>query len=184
MFFCRVLSLDKLLREKYSSKLPQVNSHNVAALPYSSGTTGLPKGVMITQCSHPEIGDVIPTTKTYQEVTLSVLPFFHIYVFNGILNFSMYNGGHVISLPRFTIEDYIKCLETYRPHSVFVVPSLLLFLITHPEITQDHLSSIKRVICGAAPATKNLIEKFKEKIGRNDCVIDQGINKLLTLVFF
>lgn len=179
----KILGLEKLLRAKYSVKLPTVNPNEVAVLPYSSGTTGLPKGVMLThknlianlmQCDHPQVVDNIPTTETSQEVTLSVLPFFHIYGFNGIMNFLIYLGGHIVTLPRFTVEDYIKCLETYKPHSIFVVPSLLLFLITHPEVSPAHLASIKRVICGAAPATKNLIEKFKEKIGRDDCLISQG----------
>ena len=173
-----------MLNGKYSAKLPLVNPNDVAVLPYSSGTTGLPKGVMLThknlianllQCNHPEIVDNIPTTETTQEIVLSVLPFFHIYGFNGILNFIIYIGGHIVTLPRFTVEDYIKCLETYRPDSIFVVPSLLLFLISHPEVTPSHLSSVTKVICGAAPATKSLIEKFKSKIGRDNCRITQGI---------
>ncbi|XP_051157523.1 uncharacterized protein LOC127279291 [Leptopilina boulardi] len=179
----KVLGLETILKEKYSVKLPEINNNDVAVLPYSSGTTGLPKGVMLThknlisnllQCNNPACVNNIPTTETTQEVTLSVLPFFHIYGFNGILNFLCYLGGHVVTLPRFTVEDYVKCLEKYRPDSIFVVPSLLLFLITHPEVTRDHLSSITKVICGAAPATKSLLDKFKEKIGRDNCLLSQG----------
>jgi acyl-CoA synthetase (AMP-forming)/AMP-acid ligase II len=61
----------------------------------------------------------------------------------------------------------------FQPRVLFVVPSLLLFLASHPAITKEHLSSIDDVICGAAPATKNLIDKFKEKLDR-DVNIRQG----------
>jgi acyl-CoA synthetase (AMP-forming)/AMP-acid ligase II len=54
-----------------------------------------------------------------------------------------------------------------QPTVLFVVPSLLLFLASHPTVRKEHLSSIEKVICGAAPATKNLIDKFKAKVDRD-----------------
>jgi acyl-CoA synthetase (AMP-forming)/AMP-acid ligase II len=60
-----------------------------------------------------------------------------------------------------------------QPTVLFVVPSLLLFLASHPAVTKEHLSSIEKVLCGAAPATKNLIDKFKAKLDR-DIYIRQG----------
>jgi acyl-coenzyme A synthetase/AMP-(fatty) acid ligase len=60
-----------------------------------------------------------------------------------------------------------------QPTVLFVVPSLLLFLASHPAVTKEHLSSIEKVVCGAAPATKNLIDKFKAKLDR-DVNIRQG----------
>lgn len=61
-----------------------------------------------------------------------------------------------------------------QPTYLFVVPSLLLFLASHPAVKTEYLSSIKEVTCGAAPATKGLIDKFKEKVGRTDLTIRQG----------
>jgi len=61
----------------------------------------------------------------------------------------------------------------FQPRVLFVVPSLLLFLASHPAVTREHLSSIDDVVCGAAPATKNLIDKFKAKLDR-DVNIRQG----------
>jgi acyl-coenzyme A synthetase/AMP-(fatty) acid ligase len=58
-------------------------------------------------------------------------------------------------------------IDLSQPTVLFVVPSLLLFLASHPAVTKQHLSSIEKVVCGAAPATKNLIDKFKAKIDRD-----------------
>jgi hypothetical protein len=61
----------------------------------------------------------------------------------------------------------------FQPAVLFVVPSLLLFLASHPTVTKEHLSSIENIVCGAAPATKNLIDKFKAKLEK-DVNIRQG----------
>ena len=109
-----------------------------------------------------------------QDISLTVLPFFHIYGFNGILNKCIQEGLHVVTMPKFTPEDYIKALVQHRPTYLFVVPSLLLFLATHPSVTRDHLSSVKSVTSGAAPATEGLLQKFRQKLDRNDVIIRQG----------
>lgn len=90
------------------------------------------------------------------------------------MNVAVMKGLHLITLPKFTPEDYIKALVEHRPTYLFVVPSLMLFLASHPAVTRDHLSSIKNVTSGAAPATEGLIAKFREKVGREDIHIRQG----------
>lgn len=86
----------------------------------------------------------------------------------------MKEGMHLITLPKFTPEDYVKALIEHRPTYLFVVPSLLLFLASHPGVTKDHLSSITNVTSGAAPCTEGLLQKFREKLGRHDVIIRQG----------
>lgn len=164
-------------------KLPEIRPTDVATLPYSSGTTGIPKGVMLShrslvtniiQLSHPQIVDNSVPSDVFQKTVLTVLPFFHIYGFNTILNYLTYFGSHLITIPKFTPQDYVACLVKYQPTVLFVVPSLLLFLITHPEITAKHLESVKTIFCGAAPMKKGLIDHFFQKINRDDCYISQG----------
>ncbi|PSN40615.1 putative 4-coumarate--CoA ligase 3 [Blattella germanica] len=178
-----IKSFKQLIIEASQDDLPRSSPNDVALLPYSSGTTGLPKGVMLAnrnlvanleQLKHPDMQDHAATTDTTQDVALSVLPFFHIYGFNGILNPCIMNGLHMVSLPKFTPEDYIACVAKYKPTILFVVPSLLLFLASHPAVTKEHLSSVEKVVCGAAPATKNLIDKFKFKVDRDNINIRQG----------
>lgn len=109
-----------------------------------------------------------------QQKALTVLPFFHIYGFNSIMNICLKEGMHLITLPKFTSDDYVKALIKYRPTYLFVVPSLLLFLASHPAVTKEHLASITSVTSGAAPATEGLLQKFRDKLGRRDVIIRQG----------
>lgn len=175
--------MQSLLAQETRADFPEMKPSDVAVLPYSSGTTGPPKGVMLThqnlvanliQCSHNDFDDRTSASQELQKTVFTVLPFFHIYGFNTIMNMSLYRGEHLLTIPRFTPEDYLSCLVKYKPDTLFLVPSLLLFLASHPAIKAEHLSSVTRVICGAAPASKNLIDKFIEKLGRSDCVINQG----------
>lgn len=98
------------------------------------------------------------------------------------MNICMMEGIHLITLPRFTPEDYIKALLEHQPTDLFVVPSLLLFLASHPAVTKDHLKSIISVISGAAPATEGLLQKFREKVGRRDLLIRQGFFPLFMFI--
>ncbi|XP_069687233.1 uncharacterized protein [Periplaneta americana] len=178
-----LLSFKKLLIDSLPADIPKAHPDEIALLPYSSGTTGLPKGVKLShrnlvsnleQIQHPDVLLHRPTTETTQEVVLTVLPFFHIYGFNGILNPTAVFGMHLVSIPKFTPEDYLACIDKFKPTILFLVPSLLLFLASHPGVTKEHLSSIEKVVCGAAPATKNLIDKFKAKVDRDNINIRQG----------
>jgi len=127
----------------------------------------------LEQCIDKELISYVPTTDAYQERVLSVLPFFHIYGFNGILNGVLSHGLHMITIPKFTPESYIECVIKYKPTFLFVVPSLLLFLASHPSVKPEHLSSIKEITCGAAPASKGLIDNFLQK-AQKDIRIRQG----------
>ncbi|XP_044255600.1 probable 4-coumarate--CoA ligase 1 [Tribolium madens] len=177
-----VNSLQSLLMAGHEAELPGINPREIAILPYSSGTTGLPKGVMLShhnlvanlvQGEHPALED-LETKDGKKHTVLTVLPFFHIYGFNGILNLCLKHGSHIVTIPRFTPEDYLKTLVKYKPSFIFVVPSLLLFLASHPAVTKEHLSSIEAVQSGAAPLTEGLLQKFRQKVGRDDILIRQG----------
>lgn len=178
-----VFGFQQLLMEDHQATLPVINPADTAILPYSSGTTGLPKGVELThnnlvanlaQGSHPEFCKFNrPEYAGKTETILTIPPFFHIYGFNAILNSCLKLRNHLVSIPRFIPEDYIQCLVEYRPQFLFVVPSLMLFLATHPKVTEDHLASVETVLVGAAAASLQLQEKFKQKCGR-DVDIAQG----------
>ncbi|XP_047533970.1 probable 4-coumarate--CoA ligase 1 [Vanessa atalanta] len=160
--------LRSLLMADYDADLPTLNCDDVCLIPYSSGTTGLPKGVMLT---HKNLVSNLkqvqaPKMMKYEgekgkgDVVLTVPPFFHIYGFNGILNYNLVLGYHIVSIPKFTPDDYIKCLVEYQPTTLFVVPSLLAFLATHPMVKKEHLQSVETIMVGAAPTTDSMLEKF------------------------
>ncbi|CAB3247236.1 unnamed protein product [Arctia plantaginis] len=163
-----VYGLRPLLMADHKADLPTVNADEVCLIPYSSGTTGMPKGVMLThknlvsnlkQVLHPKFMKY-DGEKGKAEVVLTVPPFFHIYGFNAILNYNLTIGSHLVTMPRFTPDDYIKCLDEYEPTTLFVVPSLLAFLATHPHVKKEHLQSVETIMVGAAPTTDSMLEKF------------------------
>ncbi|GJQ65039.1 hypothetical protein Trydic_g7193 [Trypoxylus dichotomus] len=177
-----VHGFQSLLMADHQADLPGINPQETAILPYSSGTTGLPKGVMLShrnlvsnlvQLKHPALLEERDLEEE-QDTALTVLPFFHIYGFNGILNVCLKEGIHLVTIPKFTPEDYIKALVEHRPSYLFVVPSLLLFLASHPAVTKEHLQSVKDVTSGAASATEGVLQKFRQKIDRKDIIIRQG----------
>ncbi|XP_044743686.1 4-coumarate--CoA ligase-like [Chrysoperla carnea] len=168
-----IFGLESLLTQEYDDvTLPQVKPEDIAILPYSSGTTGLPKGVELThrnlvanlvQNHKKQLESHVPTSDTNQDIGLTVLPFFHIYGFNAILNLSLLAGTHIITLPRFVPEDYLKALVEFKPTMLYLVPSLVLFLATHPAVKKEHLQSVRTIISGGALASRSIIEKFNQK---------------------
>lgn len=102
----------------------EFNVHeDIVVLPYSSGTTGPPKGVSLThynmvanmcQMSHPKVTLLQHDPVEKQETTVAVLPFFHIYAMNTIMTYALQIGAKVVTVPRFEPEMYLKALVTYR----------------------------------------------------------------------
>ncbi|CAG7821495.1 unnamed protein product [Allacma fusca] len=155
----------------------------IAALPYSSGTTGKPKGVMLSHynmvanicegvvsdwCNFHE------TTYDFQEVFGVVLPFFHIYSLNAILLGGLSVGAKVVCLPKFDPDMYIKMLADYKPTFLHTVPPLLGFVATNPEIKNKYLERAHTIICGGAPAGRVLIEKTLERFSFSNPLFQEG----------
>ncbi|MFF3754564.1 4-coumarate--CoA ligase family protein [Streptomyces sp. NPDC002018] len=131
---------------------------DIAALPYSSGTTGVPKGVMLTHRSIAtnlaQLEPVVPMGPG--DRILAVLPFFHIYGLTALMNAPLRHGATVVVLPRFDLDQFLGAIEKYRVNGLYVAPPIVLALAKHPAVAQYDLSSLEYVLSAAAPLDARL----------------------------
>ncbi|KAK8753986.1 hypothetical protein OTU49_006299, partial [Cherax quadricarinatus] len=152
-----------------------IPSETIACMPYSSGTTGKPKGVCIPHSSlsniipiyhNPYTFTVIKADGEHQEEFMGLLPFFHIYGMMTVMSCAMFNGVKLITLPRFEPKSFLEVLKKNRVSCLHVVPPLLQFIASSPVVSAADLDSIHTVICGAAPSYPSAVTMLKEKVSR------------------
>lgn len=146
---------------------------DLVALPYSSGTTGLPKGVMLTHYNLvANLRQMEGLCYFYETDTLiCVLPLFHIYGLVVVLNMGLYTGATVVTMPRFELESFLKALQDYEVSLAHIVPPIVLALSKHPVVDNYRLPKLKTIFSGAAPLGEDLTRACMDRLG---CVVRQG----------
>jgi len=136
-----------------ASQVPVDVRNDLLVVPYSSGTTGVAKGVMITPRAIAANLRQVEHVGFYEEsdVVISVLPFFHIYGLSLILNAGPYFGSTVVTMTRFDLEPFLAALQAFRVTCAPLVPPIVLALAKHPLVERYDLSSLRVILCGAAP---------------------------------
>ncbi len=161
------LTLEDLMGEAQREQAPIDPATHVVVVPYSSGTTGLPKGVMLThrnlvanvmQC-HVALGIEAG------ETTVAFLPFFHIYGMTAVMNGYLSAGGALVTLPRFDLEAFLRLVADHDVSRLFLVPPVVLALAKHPLVEQYDTSSVEQIVCGAAPLGGELGEACATRLG-------------------
>ncbi|XIG80023.1 4-coumarate--CoA ligase family protein [Streptomyces sp. SGAir0957] len=149
---------------------PSVTLHpaeDVAALPYSSGTTGVPKGVMLTHrniaTNLSQLEPCIPMGPG--DRILAVLPFFHIYGLTALMNAPLRQGATVVVLPRFDLDTFLAAIEKHRINALYVAPPIVLALAKHPAVEGYDLSSLRYIISAAAPLDAELAGACSRRLG-------------------
>ncbi|WP_147126363.1 AMP-binding protein [Shimia ponticola] len=149
-----------------------LETHSVV-LPYSSGTTGLPKGVML---SHRNLvvnveQTMVGTDFRAGETTAAFLPFFHIYGMTVLMNMHLAGGGALVTLPRFDLPMFLQISQDVKARRMWVVPPVALALAKHPLVDEYDLSSIEQIFSGAAPLGGELFDALAARLG---CLTLQG----------
>jgi acyl-CoA synthetase (AMP-forming)/AMP-acid ligase II len=147
--------------------------NDLVALPYSSGTTGLAKGVMLTHYNL--IANMCQMDGLdyfdREDILLCVLPLFHIYGLVVVLNMGLHLRATIVVMPRFDFEQFLQAIQKYRVTLSHIVPPIVLKLAKDPLIEKYDLSSLKVIFSGAAPLGSELSNACMERIG---CDIRQG----------
>lgn len=146
---------------------------HLAALPYSSGTTGNPKGVMLT---HQNLVANVAQIRPLQGLRsddriLAVLPFFHIYGMTVLLNAALKARARLIIMPTFDLTEFLANIAEHRCTFAFIAPPVALALAKHPLVDSYDLTSLRGIVSGAAPLDAELGQAVSQRLG---CSVVQG----------
>jgi acyl-CoA synthetase (AMP-forming)/AMP-acid ligase II len=144
--------------------------NDLVTLPYSSGTTGLPKGVML---SHHNLVSELTLASARPDLVfprdsdtlLAFLPFFHIYGIVMFLNFALWRGSTVVTMPRFDLEQFLELVQRYGVTYLHIVPPIVLAMAKHPIIDKYDLSKCEWALSAAAPLGESLAQAFTARLG-------------------
>lgn len=167
MNFDDLMKSTKITSKDYFDTAPANKKEDVALIVCSSGTTGLPKGVQLTQYNILSTLDsqLEPTAVPMGEITLlTVIPWFHAFGCLTLITTTVL-GTTLVYLPRFEEHLFLGAIEKYRVLMAFMVPPLMVFLAKHPLVDKYDLSSLMVLLCGAAPLSKETQDLITERIG-------------------
>jgi acyl-CoA synthetase (AMP-forming)/AMP-acid ligase II len=146
---------------------------DLVVLPYSSGTTGVNKGVMLTHRNLvANLCQGAPALLAGEgERLIAVLPFFHIYGLVVLMAAAVSRGSTLVTMPKFDLEEFLRLLQDHRITRAYVAPPIVVALAKHPLVDKYDLSELKSVFSGAAPLDASMEQACTERLG---CEVIQG----------
>jgi long-chain acyl-CoA synthetase len=142
---------------------------DLALLQYTGGTTGHPKGVMLTHynlVANVQMADAwLFDANESQDVVLGVLPFFHVYGMTTVMNMSIMNGSKMVLVPKFDATEVLKTIHKQQPTLFPGAPTIYIGIMNHPDVEKYDLSSIRACISGSAPLPVEIQQRFEKMTG-------------------
>jgi len=145
--------VDDFIAAPLRTQVPVDLEEFVVVLPYSSGTTGRPKGVMLTHrniVTNVEQKDALNPVAS-EECVIAFLPFFHIYGMTVLMNLFLAKGAKIVTMPRFDLPAFLELVQTHKATRLYIVPPVALALAQHPLVDEYDVNSVQLVFSGAAP---------------------------------
>ena len=143
--------------------------NDVAVLQYTGGTTGTPKGAMLT---HANVGINAQQSKAWAtnlqpggERVLAALPFFHVFAMTAVMNFALAQGAELVIMPRFVLDDAMKLIDKTKPSVMPGVPTMFIAMLNHPKLKGFDMSSLKFCLSGGAPLPVDVKQRFESLTG-------------------
>jgi fatty-acyl-CoA synthase len=177
--FSDVMALaDRVSDDELKARQSSVSPRDVAMMQYTSGTTGFPKGVMLTHYNLINQSRVACTRGDLRaaERYVTAMPFFHIAGSLGGVIYCLYLGCALIPLVAFDPLKNLELFEREKGTFTFAVPTMLIAMLNHPRFEEFDLSALRNIYTGATPVPVPLMERIKEKIGA-DCSIVFGMTE-------
>jgi long-chain acyl-CoA synthetase len=155
---------------------PAIDPHtDVAVLQYTGGTTGTPKGAMLTHANisiNCQQGAAWATNLARgEERALAALPFFHVFAMTAVMNFAIKEGAELVIMPRFVLADALKLIDKVKPTVMPGVPTMFIAMLNHPKLGSYDLSSLKYCVSGGAALLVDVKERFEKLTG---CKVVEG----------
>ena len=179
LLFDDVLALGQgVSDEELRKRKAAVEPHDVAQIQYTSGTTGFPKGVMITHYAlvNQARVSVLRGGLDRNERAISAMPLFHVAGCLGAVIYSLYLGCTLIELIAFDPLKKLELIQKEKATFTFAVPTMLIAMLNHPRFSEFDLSSLRIIFTGATPVPVALMEQIKHKLGA-DCMIVFGMTE-------
>jgi len=167
-------SLSSLLKNESEPSRVEIDPcSDLAALPYSSGTTGLPKGVMLTHRNLVAMLRLMEANDAFEadDRLVCVVPMYHLYGLHIVVNLGLAQGATIVTVPRYDLDQFLRELAQYKITIAPLVPPLVLTLSRAPQVAAHDLSALRLIHCGAAPLSDEIARACAERL---NCEIRYG----------
>jgi long-chain acyl-CoA synthetase len=171
IWFSKVVNNDGVFQ---AQSVDPVN--DIAVLQYTGGTTGVPKGAMLTHANVVANADQIELwlhkyAVPGQEKIVGILPFFHVFAMTAVMNLAVRMGWEIVALPKFELEGTLKLINKYKPQYLMAVPAIFNAINNYPDLHKYDLTSLRYCVSGGAPLPVEVRKNFEERTG---CVVIEG----------